>query len=77
MGARDPISKDSSPTEPPEGEEAPPPHYVSFILRCWMSADGQMRVRLIDVRSGVDRPLNDVAELPAMVCRILRDASQD
>ena len=69
--------KDDWPTEPVEIAEPPPPHYASFILRCWTGGGGQMRVRLIDVRSGADCSLDDITELPAVVRRMARDTSAE
>lgn len=42
-------------------------YYASFILRCWTSPGGQIRARLIDVQSGVSRPVADLADLPEQV----------
>ena len=46
-------------------------HRASFILRCWIGPDGQARSRLIDVRSGRDYPLANLADLPERVQRLL------
>jgi hypothetical protein len=48
-------------------EEPQPPRYASFILRCWTGDTGSMHARLIDVHSGVARPVSDLADLPALV----------
>ena len=48
-------------------------HHASFVLRCWTS-DEQVRARLIDVHSGVTRPLADLAELPGLVRRLMAEA---
>ena len=46
-------------------------HRASFILRCWMDASGEVRVRLIDVRSGVGYPLGCLSDLPGLVRRLV------
>ncbi len=43
------------------------PRYVSFILRCQPRADGGVRTRLLDVRSGFTCSLDDLDELPDLV----------
>jgi len=47
------------------------PQHASFILRCWTGAHGQARGRLIDVRSGRDYPMANLADLPELVQRLL------
>lgn len=66
-----PTMCDTDPVLPFDDEEHPPVHYASFILRCWSSDAGHLRARLIDVNSGVSRPVADLAELPALVGSLL------
>jgi hypothetical protein len=58
----------SSPEPRDEGEFAPP-HYVSFVLRCRTTADGQVRASVSEVRSGLTRSVADLDELPDLVRR--------
>jgi hypothetical protein len=51
----------------PEDEPAGAVTYASFVLRCWRSHGGGIRARLIDVQSGVSRPVADLADLPEQV----------
>ena len=44
---------------------------TSFILRCWIDASGEVRARLIDVRSGVGYPLGCLSDLPGLVRRLV------
>jgi hypothetical protein len=45
--------------------------HASFILRCWSNPAGEVRARLIDVRTGVTHPLADLDEIPALTRRLL------
>jgi hypothetical protein len=60
-----------------DSREPEPPHYASFVLRCWTGDLGQIRARLIDVHSGVSRPVNDLAELPGLVRHLVEQAVPD
>ena len=51
----------------PEDETTDEVTYASFILRCWTGPGGQIRVRLIDVQSGVSRAVAGVDDLPEQV----------
>jgi hypothetical protein len=51
----------------PEDETTDTVYYASFILRCWTSPGGQIRVRLIDVQSSISRPVADLADLAEQV----------
>ena len=42
---------------------------TSFILRCWI--DAKVRVRLIDVRTGVNYPVANLSDLPGLIRRLL------
>ncbi len=53
------------------------PRYVSFILRCHVNTEGSVRVRLLDVRSGVSCPVGDLDELPGIVRRLMSDVPAD
>jgi hypothetical protein len=46
-------------------------HHASFVLRCWTDAAGGVRVRLIEVHSGVSYPLARLVDLPDLVRRLL------
>ena len=72
-----PTAPDAASPQPAEGGETVPPRYASFILRCWTSDAGQLRARMIDVRSGVSRPLADLAELPGLVRHLMAEALPD
>jgi hypothetical protein len=52
--------------EGPVAEEKPP-RYTSFILRCWVDGQGEIRCRLVEVGSGISHPLRDLVALPALV----------
>jgi hypothetical protein len=54
-------------TQLPEAKDSDLPHYASFILRCWTGDKGQIHARLIDVNSGVGRPVADLKDLPDQV----------
>lgn len=41
--------------------------FASFILRCWLSGEGHIHARLIDVHSGRSYPLADLADLPEQI----------
>ena len=56
--------------------------YASFVLRCWraqLAQDGQplgdrageWRAYLLDARSGVRYPVDDLSDLPALICSLL------
>ena len=47
------------------------PPIVSFVLRCWADGAGHVRARLIDVSSGASHPIPDLAQLPALVARLI------
>ena len=46
---------------------------TSFILRCWI--DAKVRVRLVDVRTGVDYPVANLSDLPDLIRRLLAQRS--
>lgn len=46
---------------------------TSFILRCWHRANGEARFVLIDVHSGVAHPVAALAQLPAVLEKVLTD----
>ena len=48
-----------------------PNHRASFVLRCWIDAEGEVRARLIDAHSGVDYPLARQSDLPGLIRRLL------
>jgi len=68
---------DPLPTRSLDNQEAESPHYASFILRCWTSDLGQIRARLIDVHTGVSRPVTDLDELPGLVRHLVAQALPD
>lgn len=51
--------------------EEKPPQYASFILRCWLDGQGEIRCRLVEVGSGISHPLHDLAALPGLVKHLL------
>jgi hypothetical protein len=44
--------------------------HQSFVLRCWRDTSGEVRVRLVDVRSGRSYSLSSIKEIPALVQRL-------
>ena len=50
-----------------EGHQIIPIYRTSFILRCWIGADEQVRILLINAQTGATYPIADLAELPAML----------
>ena len=52
----------------PLDEEAT--HHQSFVLRCWRDASGDVRVRLVDVRSGRSYSLSSIQDIPTLVQRL-------
>lgn len=64
-----PVDSATSPTEPPDEGEFPPPHYASFVLRCRITAEGRVRASVSEVRSGLTRSVADLDELPNLVRR--------
>lgn len=50
------------------------PRYISLILRCWTSDEGQVRARLIDVRSGASQIVHDLDDLPGIVRQLVGEA---
>ena len=61
----------------PDGEEHNLPLYSSFILRCWIGRGGQVRARLIEVRSGVSHPVIDLDELPELLYRLITNTASN
>jgi hypothetical protein len=51
--------------------------YASYILRCWMSKSGQVRVRLVDVSSGTSHPMTDLNALPDFLRRLIAEQHPD
>jgi hypothetical protein len=67
--------KASNQTEPHDQVDGAQPHYTSFILRCQASTGGRVRARLVNVRSGLSWPVNDLDKLPDIVRRLLAQAA--
>jgi len=44
----------------------------SFILRCWVNSLGELRVRVVDVGTGVNYPLLNLAELPGLIEQLVQ-----
>lgn len=68
------MDKQSQPavTTTPQGEsrseaEGALPRYISFVLRCRITADGLVLARLSEVRSGRASAVTDLDQLPALV----------
>jgi hypothetical protein len=59
---------------PAENQQTEAVHHASFVLRCWIGSDGQIRARLIDVQSGISHPLASLADLPYQVQRLMAPA---
>ena len=57
------------------GENAIPDliYRTSYVLRCWINEEKQVRLLLVDVHSGKSIPLADLAELPAVLKTMLAD----
>jgi hypothetical protein len=72
-----PMVKDTTPIQTFDNEDLEPPHYMSFILRCWTSDTGLIRCRLIDVHSGSSCPVADLSDLPDLVRRWVIQAVPD
>ena len=53
-----------------------PNRRASFVLRCWIDAEGEVRARLIDVHSGVGYPLAHPSDLPGLIQRLLLRRSE-
>jgi len=49
-------------------------HHASFVLRCWTDRAGDVRLRLIDARSGLSYPLAQLADLAELVQRLVLQA---
>jgi hypothetical protein len=41
--------------------------HTSFVLRCWVGAQGEVRARLVDVGTGRRYPLRNLAKLPGLI----------
>lgn len=67
--------KDSHRTASPDQTNGVQTHHTSFILRCQTGAGGRLHARLLDVRSGVSCPIDDLDELPGIVRDLLSQAS--
>jgi hypothetical protein len=63
-----------NPTCFPSSHNEEPTRYVSFILRCWTGEEGQLRARLIDVRTDVGHIVGSLALLPDLVRRLMTNA---
>lgn len=53
-----------------------PRPFMSFILRCWEHAPGELRGRLVDTHSGRQYPLKDLREVPDLIQHILRETGE-
>jgi hypothetical protein len=45
--------------------------YATYILRCWTTRSNKLRVRLVDVSSGIQHPVHDVSLLPDLLRRLI------
>jgi len=61
------------PSEPHDEVDSASPHYISFVLRCRVSADGSVLARLSEVRSGLSSAVTDLDDLPDLVRRTIAD----
>ncbi len=57
-------------------DDLDPDHRASFVLRCWIDTEGEVRARLIDVHSGVGYPLARLSDLPGLIQRLLLRRSE-
>jgi hypothetical protein len=69
--------KTSHQGEPHDQIDGARTYYASFILRCQASPDGRVRARLVNVRSGLSWPVNDLDELPDIVRRLLTQSAPE
>ncbi|MEA3396963.1 MAG: hypothetical protein U9R05_05825 [Chloroflexota bacterium] len=53
-----------------------PNRRTSFVVRCWIDAEGEVHTRLIDVHSGVSYPLARQSDLPELIRRLLLRRSE-
>jgi len=61
----------------PDRSESDPPQFTSLILRCWRGEMGQLRIRLVNVNSGVSHLVADLNELPDLVRRQVAPVDPD
>ena len=61
--------------KPPE-QESHLPNYTSFVLRCWVSEDGQVHARLIDIHTRVEYFVSHLIHLPELIRRLLQSAAE-
>ena len=47
--------------------------HASFVLRCWIADEGQVRARLINVRSGISHAVAELSELPGLIGRLVQE----
>ena len=53
-----------------------PNRRASFVLRCWIDAEGEVHTRLTDVHSGASYPLARPSDLPGLIRRLLLRQSE-
>ncbi len=68
-----PVAHAGTTSEPHDEADSAPPHYISFVLRCRVAADGSVMARLSEVRSGLSSTVTDLDDLPDLVRRSIAD----
>lgn len=51
--------------------------HASFILRCWAAPGQPVRVRIVDVNTGVSHPVADLNTLPAFLRELIAEQPPD
>jgi len=54
-----------------------PPHYRSFLIRCFSQENGGFRARIMDVQTGKVYPLADLAGVPEVLVALLSEENAD
>lgn len=64
------MSNDNT-AQPAESADRGEQGYATYILRCWTTRSEKLRVRLVDVSSGIEHPVHDVSVLPDLLRRLI------
>jgi len=59
----------------PEDGAADSPCHASFILRCWIGQGQHVRIRLIDVSTGIIHTVGNPEQVPALLRRLIANMS--
>ncbi len=65
--------KNTAPEPSPDESQPTAPCHASFIVRCWIGQEQQMRIRLIDVNSGISHPVANLDNLPKLLISLLEN----